>query len=373
MKRKYICRWLPSILPALALLAGCGEEEIVFESDIPRFEIREDRILIEVLVPSSTPTNDEIYIVGDFNGGEESAVGNLEWQLEMASDYDYRYGIYLDPSTFASNTSLGDGFYFYSASQGAERDLKGNEVIHTDDPEVGTRTNITIPRWASYFASSDDDEEDDDGITHDGYAIFVIDDTGYDELNMYAWGDDDGDNDALGSWPGMTQTGTTTISGREYAYFDTGADNEGLSLYLIFNDGGSNQLDNFEVTLNKDYYLLVTADGVTEIDPDDYAITHDGYVIYAIDNTGYETLALYAWGDAEAFGSWPGMTQTGTLTMSGQEYVYFDTGADNEGLTLNLIFNNNNHGSQLDDFEVTLDRDYYLELTADGVTEIESD
>lgn len=261
MKRKYIFKWLLSIVPALTLLTGCDKEEIIFESDIPRFEIREDRILIEVLVPSSTPTNDEIYIVGAFNGGEESAVGNLEWQLEMSSDYNYRYGIYLNPSTFVTDTSLGDGFYFYSASQGAERDLKGNEVIHTDDQEVGTRTNITIPRWASYFTSSDNDDED--AITHDGYVIYVIDDSGYETLALYAWGD----AEAFGSWPGMTQTGTVTISGQEYVYFDTGADNEGLTLNLIFNNNNNgSQLADFEVTLNRDYYLEVTADGVTEID-----------------------------------------------------------------------------------------------------------
>lgn len=102
-------------------------------------------------------------------------------------------------------------------------------------------------------------------------------------------------------------------------------------------------------------------------DPDE--IVHDGYTIYVVDETGWDELAMYAWGDAEAFGSWPGMTPTGKVTIDGINYKYFDTGASNEGLTLHLIFNNNNNGSQLKDFDATLDQDYYLKLTPDGVVD----
>lgn len=103
----------------------------------------------------------------------------------------------------------------------------------------------------------------------------------------------------------------------------------------------------------------------TPVDPGE--ITHDGYVVYVVDNSGYDELALYAWGDAECFGGWPGMRPTGKVTIDGVEYTYFDTGVDNEGLNENLIFNNNGNGKQLSDYNVTLNKDYYLELTPDGV------
>ncbi len=108
------------------------------------------------------------------------------------------------------------------------------------------------------------------------------------------------------------------------------------------------------------------ADGfITPPNPDD--IVHDGYVIYVVDHSGYDALALYAWGDAEIFGGWPGIEPTGHVTIGSVKYAYFDTGASNEGLTENLIFNNNGGGQQLADYNVTLDQDYYLELTPDGV------
>ena len=78
---------------------------------------------------------------------------------------------------------------------------------------------------------------------------------------------------------------------------------------------------------------------------------------------------MYAWGDAEAFGGWPGITPTGKVEIDGVSYKYFDTGAANGGLNLNLIFNNNGGGSQLPDFNVTLNQDFYLELTPDAVNE----
>lgn len=95
-------------------------------------------------------------------------------------------------------------------------------------------------------------------------------------------------------------------------------------------------------------------------------VQHDGYTIYVVDHTGYDELAVYAWGDGEIFGGWPGITPTGKVEIDGVTYKYFDTGAANEGLNVNLIFNNNGNGEQLGDYNVTLDQDYYLELTPDG-------
>lgn len=97
-------------------------------------------------------------------------------------------------------------------------------------------------------------------------------------------------------------------------------------------------------------------------------IEHDGPVVYVDDQTGWDGLAMYAWGDAEAFGGWPGMLPTGTEVKNGKTWKYFDMGEAVRGLNLNLIFNNNGGGQQLADYNVTVDLDeYYLVITADGV------
>lgn len=349
------------MLPLMATLQSCDEEEIVFESDLPRFELRDDRILVEVLVPSNTPIGDEMYIVGAINGGDANAVkGNPLWQLEKAADYDYKYGIYLDPTTFAEGTSLADGYYFYSATQREERTLKGDSVMHYDNAGVGSRININAERWASYFASGEE-------ITHDGYVIYVIDNSGYDALALYAWGD----AEIFGAWPGIVPTGTEVVDGTEYKYFDTGEANAGLGVSLIFNNNnGGKQLTDFAVTLDRDYYLELTPDGVVEIDQS-ATIEHDGYAIFFEDLTGWDTLNLYVWGDGvnDLFGAWPGMAPTGEVTINGVNYKYFDTGEANAGVFVNVIMNNGD--VQFDLAGITLDRDYYYSITATGGVEIE--
>ena len=97
-------------------------------------------------------------------------------------------------------------------------------------------------------------------------------------------------------------------------------------------------------------------------------IEHDGPVVYVDNQTSWDALALYAWGDAEAFGGWPGMQPTGEIVIDGTTWTYFDLGEGNRGLNLNLIFNNNDNGSQLADYNVTLDKDeYFLTITDEGV------
>jgi len=91
------------------------------------------------------------------------------------------------------------------------------------------------------------------------------------------------------------------------------------------------------------------------------------HYIYAIDETGYDALGLYAWGDAELFGAWPGESWVEEKTIDNETYKVFLLDAE-EG-TYNLIFNNWNNGKQLADFTITADRDYYFRLT-DKVTEI---
>ena len=49
----------------------------------------------------------------------------------------------------------------------------------------------------------------------------------------------------------------------------------------------------------------------------------------------------------------------------------FTVPAANFGGSCNLIFNNNGGGTQLSDYNVRADRDYFLTVTAEGVTPIE--
>ena len=352
------------LLTLTGLLTGCkSDEDITFDHERQQFETRADRILLEFIAPFGTTADEEIYITGAFNG-EEEAVGNPQYLLTKAPNNNIKWGIYLDPSTFVGGKSLADGFRFYSKNQGKEFTTAGDEALHTDNPGIGTFTNIWGQRWESYYWSGGEAPEPE----HDGFAVYVDDQTGWDVLTLYMWGDI---NNLNGDWPGMSVTGTWNHDGVTWKYFDMGEANNGLIENLIFNNGGAGiQLPDFNFTIERNVYLRITADGVEEIGLEP-SVKHDGYAVFVYDETGWDALNLYMWGDTNNLnGDWPGMEVTGEQTINGITYKYFDMGEANTGLGENLIFSNAG-ASQLADFAYTIDHDVYLHITTAGVTEID--
>ena len=177
------------------------------------------------------------------------------------------------------------------------------------------------------------------------------------------WGDV---NDLNGAWPGMSPTGTQVINGVTYTYFDFGKDNcdKGLTEHLILNNGNGKQVDDVVVfTLDRDVYVELTATSAKEIDPSDYSpgATEPekpvSYNLYIENNTGWNEFHVYAYGDKEAFGGWPGATASSTKTIDGVEYLVFPV--EGAGEVENLIFTDN-AGIQYDALQITLDKDYYI-------------
>ena len=284
--------------------------------------------------------------------------------MTKAPNSDIKWGVYLDPNSFEGGKSLADGFRFYSAKQGMELTVKGEAAIHNDNPSVGTFTNVWGQRWESYYWQGGEAPEP----THDGFCIYVDDQTGWDALTLYMWGDV---NNLNGGWPGMSVTGTWNHDGVNWKYFDMGAANSGLNENLIFNNGGNGvQLADFNFTIDRNIYLRITAEGVEEVGAEP-KVKHDGFAVFVLDDTGWDVLTLYMWGDTNNLnGDWPGMQVTGEQTIKGQTYKYFDMGEANTGLNENLIFSNNG-SSQLGDFNYTIDHDVYLHITTSGVEEIQ--
>ena len=366
MKTRNIYSLMVVLLAALSVMTSCSkDEDIIFDHERQQFETRADRILLEFIAPFGTSVDEEIYIMGAFNG-DSASMGKEEWKLMKAPGNDIKWGIYLDPATFVNGKTLADGFRFYSATQGTEFTVKGEMANHTDNPGLGTFTNVWGERWESYYWSGDGPE-----IEHDGYVVYVLDETGWANLYLYMWGDV---NDLNGGWPGMAPTGKQKIGGTEYTYFDMGAANEKLNENLIFNNGEGTQLADFAYTIDHDVYLRVTTSGVEEMS-EPVTVEHDGYALFVLNESSQTDLALYAWGDAEAFGGWPGMLPTGTQTINGLEYTYFDLGETNTGLNLHLIPNNNNNGVQWegDDLFFTIDHDIYVRIFDGGYEVISKD
>ena len=372
-----------ALLALTGVISSCkSNDDIVFDHERQQFETRADRILLEFIAPFGTTVEEEVYIIGPFNGNAltPDEEGNYEeptldeaYKLVKAEKSNAKWGIYLDPNSFVDGKTLADGFRFYSVSQGQEYTLTGAGAVHNENPGVGTFTNIWGQRWEAYYWQGGEAPEP----KHDGFCVYVDDQTGWETLTMYMWGDV---NDLNGGWPGMEVTGTWKHGGVVWKYFDFGEANTGLNENLIFNNGGAGiQLDNYNFTIDRNIYLRVTADGVEEIGEPE-GVAHDGYALFVLNQSSQTDLALYAWGDGlsdanDLFGGWPGLAPTGTQVINGNEYVYFDLGESRTGLNVNLIPNNNNNGVQWEggDLNFTIDHDIYIRIYDGGYEVIDKD
>lgn len=371
------------MLPLVAAgVLSCAKQEIVFDHEKQAFESRDGLILIEGIMPQASTADEEIYIVGPFNGfvgpffDEEGEAlvdfQNSAYLMERSAVIPQKWGVYLDPEDFVGGATLEDGFTFISATQGEERDSRGNTVLHKLNIKAGEWANVYVDKWAKYFQK---DPGPKPLPTHDGVRIYVVDETGWPELALYMWGD----KEFCGGWPGAQVTGTLNYEGVNYKYFEFGSDLFGLTEHLIFNNNNNgSQLKDWDVVFESgvsDYFVKITTDGVEPLDgptPEDIIPPHDGKIwVSIIDKSEYPEIALYMWGGMEYCGGWPGMLPTGTFEYKGETWKYFELGTDIIGNTEHLIFNNNNNGSQLKDYDIVFDEetvDYLLVVTADGVT-----
>ncbi len=93
------------------------------------------------------------------------------------------------------------------------------------------------------------------------------------------------------------------------------------------------------------------------------------YYIYVEDLTGYEAMGVYAYGDKEIWGAWPGQAPIDEKTIEGCTYKVF--GHNESTGAYSLIINNWNRSKQLPDFAIVGGRDYYLLATGTSVSEKE--
>ena len=188
--------------------------------------------------------------------------------------------------------------------------------------------------------------------TPSAYNIYIKDETGWNDLYLYAYVD--GAPSIFGEWPGIKVTDTEVIDGITYKVIKNITATE-VPQNLIVNNNAGEQIDL----------------------PDAYTITEKIFVsashpaIYLLDNSGWDNLYLYAWGAGipEMFGGWPGVEATEKVSIDGVEYlkVSFPEGA---AMPSNLIFNNGD-GVQFDG--PTLDHVGSIYIKVEGDSFIVSD
>lgn len=97
------------------------------------------------------------------------------------------------------------------------------------------------------------------------------------------------------------------------------------------------------------------------------------YNLYVNNQTGWDVFDIYAYGNLEAFGGWPGATTAPTEVKDGVTYSVYEFQVEKAAPNLNLIIHNNvGEGIEGDKrlyFTINEARDYYLTVTDAAVTE----
>ncbi len=261
---------------------------------------------------------------------------------------------------------LGDKFY------GGTVHLIIHDEVNDGDHRVETQSELAI----NFAEETEDVYLRVTGDDLDGYDVkrvekplprlYVKSDLGWAEYAMYVWPEDD----ELPGWPGILPIGTESINGENWLVFEvTKPYTKKSTNWIINNNGAGSQYDLMQgFNFTKNTFVRVAADG--SFTTGDGPIQSDGYVVYVIDQTGWDVITCYQWGDVNDFGGgWPGKAVDGTVTFGGNTYKYFNYGADVKGLNQNLIFNNGGNGIQLGDFNFTFNRDLFLTITDSAVKE----
>src|SRR5690554_5560190 len=249
------------------------------------------------------------------------------------------------------------------------KDVTMNLIFNNNNngKQIDAMQGFTLNRDVYLILTESGFEEVDPNVTpYAGYTVYVDDQTGWEALALYTWGDAE-----VAGWPGIQPTGTKEINGVNYTYFEMGEDLNGSSLNLIFNNNGNDsQLGDIGVVLDRDFYFRITTDGGEEVDPEGGPIEEEGFKIYVEDNTGWDGITIHYWGDDVTGTDWPGIAPAGNEEVNGVSYLYFVLPAELNGKSINTIFNNNGGGIQFDGPYILIDKDYYFNVTADGATEI---
>lgn len=340
------------LLPFAALFAACdlGDSEPVGKY---AFDTDENMILIEAKLPVGSYDSDEIYIAGAFNGAEaESYVADEKYRLVQSEVNINLFGVFLDPAAFVEGTSLADGFWLYSKNLGLSLTTTKALATFTSNADKGQRTNIVVSQWGEPVRDVVETLPEHPGTIR----VYVDNQAGWEAVALYQWGTE---NNLGGSWPGMQPTGTETISGVEYIYFEYKIEDvDGKSQNLIFNNNDNGvQTADMPVTFSADvvdhFYRIFNEKDCEVVDnpikPVIKMPVHDGTIrVYVDDQTGWAGMFCYMYGTENNLGGgWPGMEFTGTETIGDVEYKYFEyTLADVDGKEEHLIFNSGD-GTQI--------------------------
>ena len=344
----------------LALVTGCMPQDLTFSHETPSFDVKDGLILIEAIAPAGLSATDAVYIAGPALGDSATVVQSTRYQMELAPDFNRKWGVYLNPADFLDGKTLADGFYFVVKDRGHERTPLNAEPEHTLNAATGQVYTVYMAgAWSNDFLV----REPIDIPDHMNFRVYILDNTGWDQISLYMYGDV---NDLEAPWPGLAPAGTEDLDGKTWTYFEIGPAASALTEHLIFNNGGNGAQipgDGEPVITfdNADYFISVTADGgvilpnlgidkkpvLEELPEPEPVYPAPGFCLYVEDNTAWPgNLFVHLWTGGGYSTEWPGLAVSETIEEGGKTYKVFNLPGDINGDTASFIFHSDENDGE---------------------------
>ncbi len=252
----------------------------------------------------------------------------------------------------------GHAIYSFTIPAGDYSVIRFERAETAEQPAWNATGDIAIPAEGNYVTAFEQNSAEATWetytpappVVYTTHHLTVTNNTGWDAFYTYAWGS----SEAFGGWPGSDQLSLDFQA----------ADGE-VELHLIFHNNvgqgkpGDERRD-FDITEARDYKLVVTAQGVTEGDPEPQHINDAVIKVRKLDS--WNSMSIWAWNSADAtfmaqFEAWPGVA----MEDLGDGWYGFTVKVDAD-----LIVNNGEGTEQSQAFSVSEDACFEIGTATNG-------
>lgn len=251
--------------------------------------------------------------------------------------------------------SLGDASFVPPTLGGVTDDVEyssQNPTVATVDPTTGAIT-LKASGTTIITASAPQTDEYLEGtvkytLTVKPVYLYVKNDMGWSNVNLYGWLDSDDSKKFNGDWPGHQLATLETINGNKFYKFTLPDEYVGKKVGIVFNNG-TKQLSDYEAILTKDTYIRLTPGEPIVVDPNDKASFK--YRIYVYDQNNKKDVNIHYWGIGSS--SYPGVKITNYVDYDYKSLGYYEIPADAyNGVTFSYLLNVNGDESKTNDISV---------------------
>ena len=180
--------------------------------------------------------------------------------------------------------------------------------------------------------------------------IYVKNDMGWSDVNIYGFEKANDKNLFTNAWPGTKMTATEDLNGTSFLKIQLPANFVNKEIGLVFNNG-TKQLSDYVATIIADTHLRLTPGTPLVVNPQDKSSFK--YRIYVYDQAAKKDVKIHYWGEGFESTKWPGTQITNYVDYDYKSLGYYEIpSAAYSGKTFYYLLNVNGDELKTSDLSV---------------------